>query len=478
MQRRSTRCLIALLSAAVGTAAPRAFAQTNDLLRRVPPSANVIVVMDVEGLINSPLGKKQGWADKYAARYGKSPLFVPPEARSVVVAAQINQLTMEPLWELAVMQLSVDPLMSAMARAEDGFADTVRGTEAVWTPRNAYFIKAAPRTLAMTHPANRQYVSRWLGFVEKNREPALSEYLKSAVSVRNVAANQIVMAMDLQDLIPPHQLPERLKNAKSLSGKNVNLDSLAQVLVGLQGVTLTVRVVDSMYGKIAVDFDRSVAVMAPVAKPMVLEALSNQGAALEDVNSWRASAQGNRITLEGALSEDGLKNVLSVFELPATSVETEMPKTLEAQVGESSAQAITIESSKRYFGGVTDLTEEALRRGSTTTMGQKALWIEKKARKIDQLPVLHVDQDLLNYGAYVSEQLRNFALTMKGERIAQGARGSSWYWQGGYAVRGQGDPNRVARAAAARTETQLQAQIDEATGQIRKQMTQRYQVEF
>jgi hypothetical protein len=211
---------------------------------------------------------------------------------------------------------------------------------------------------------------------------------------------------------------------------------------------------------------------------MVLEALNNQGAALEDLDDWWVSAQGNTVSLEGALSEDGLKNVLSVIELPATSVETEMPKNLETQVGESSAKAITIESSQRYFTAVVDLTAEALRKTGSKTMGQKALWIEKKARKMDQLPVLHVDEDLLNYGAFVSEQLRNFALTVKGERIAQGERGSSLYYQGGYRVRGRGDPNRAARAAAARTETQIQSQLDEATGQIRKQMTQRYQVEF
>lgn len=470
------RCLVCAVALVVPPSI--ACAQINDLIRDIPPSANVIMVMDVNGLTNSPLGKKEGWAQKHAARYGKSPLFVPPEARQVLVAGHVNQLTMEPIWALAIMQLSVDPLMSAMARAEDGFADTVGGFEAVWTPRNAYYVNLAPRTLAMTFPANRQYVARWLRFAKTNREPALSEYLNGVLASSNVSANQLVMAMDLQDLMPPHQLPERLKKAKSLSDKNVDIDAIARVLAGLQGVTLSVRVANDIRGTLTVDFDRSVAVMAPFAKAMVLEALDNQGAALEDLDNWTASARGNAIVLEGPLSDDGLRKVLSVFELPSTSVETEASQKLEEQVGESSARAITIESSKGYFGGVVDLTAEALRKGGNKTMGQKALWIEKTARKIDQLPVLNVDGDLLNYGAYVSEQLRNFALTVKGETIAQGARGSSWYWQGGYAVRGKGDPNRVARAAAARTETQIQAQLDEATGEIRKQMTQRYQVEF
>jgi hypothetical protein len=56
--------------------------------------------------------------------------------------------------------------------------------------------------------------------------------------------------------------------------------------------------------------------------------------------------------------------------------------------------------SRRYMD---DLRKESK---DSVTLGQNAAWIDRWARKIERLPMLDVDNDMLDYGGYVAAALR------------------------------------------------------------------------
>ncbi len=109
----------------------------DQLLPMVPPSANTLVLIDVERTLASPLAQADGWGKKLELAYVSRPIFLPPEATKLVMAASLepsNNFQRE--WELAVMELADPMSMRSIARSEGGYVDTVNGAQVTWTPRD------------------------------------------------------------------------------------------------------------------------------------------------------------------------------------------------------------------------------------------------------------------------------------------------------------------------------------------------------
>jgi hypothetical protein len=124
----------------------------------------------------------------------------------------------------------------------------------------------------------------------------------------------------------------------------------------------------------------------------------------------------------------------------------------------------------------------------------KIAWYEKTARKIDQMPILHVDDELLAFGAATARQIRDTA--MQGRTIGQantanqvalvGSYGnyySNGYgngYGGYYSVNGADLANAQISAnnASSQNRTRGLQVINNGIGDIRRKMTKKYQVEF
>ena len=91
-QRIVHASFISFLSLHVALAASLSHAAdtTNELLVRVPPSANAVAVVDVEGLFKSKLGLKQSWSRSYYTDYANGLVAFPPTVQTSVLAAKIN----------------------------------------------------------------------------------------------------------------------------------------------------------------------------------------------------------------------------------------------------------------------------------------------------------------------------------------------------------------------------------------------------
>jgi hypothetical protein len=336
-----------------------------------------------------------------------------------------------------------------------------------------------------------------------------------AFGFANNLGTPLVLAMDLQDVATPEAIRGMLKE----SGKYKNDAAIEQrvvLLSSIRGVTLGVTLgSDEPFGKIKVDFGTEVNVPADEAKAMLLHALGKRGAMLEELEGWTANVAGKQVTLEGNLTRSGTRRIASLFDRPPAFKADAAPADtqLTADPSKPSAQA-----SQEYYGRVVelfeDLRQKPKREGSGYTIGSIGVWCDNYARKIDKLPILGVDPELVEFGAYTAEGLRAAAESIKliGARknvrqanvqpqydyytygTTYGYSYRSGYGGAGYVPYGTSGtvavPNTTAyskelaristeeRASGATDARAIFDQLEKAQSEIRRKMTAKYNVEF
>jgi hypothetical protein len=188
---------------------------------------------------------------------------------------------------------------------------------AAWTPTDAYVLQFDPTLMAMAHPANRQAISRWIKFAQSNKEVVISDYLNAAMG-RMTDSSQFVLALDLADIPQRHRIEERLTESKTVGGNESKIKQLVDLIAGLQGITVTVSVTDTINAELRVDFRDDVKPLGNLAKPLIIEALNNFDVHLSDLVNFDATLNAKSVVLSGPLSMDGLRRVGSLLEMSST----------------------------------------------------------------------------------------------------------------------------------------------------------------
>lgn len=488
--------LLPMLSAALF---PRsAAAQFEQLAAKLPASANAIVLLDAQRVMASPIAEKEGWKERYEQAFASGLVTISPDTRHMLLGAQLDYQTMQPLWEVAIADFSEEHSISEIARATQGTLDQFGELPAVSLSDDSYCVQLAPTRLGVMSPANRQAVARWLREVGSRNEPGLSAYLNGTLTASKTS--QVVVAFDLQDAVPPELIKQKLAASATLAGKNIDLDAATKALSGIRGLVLEVAVTEGSFGRLMVHFNDDASVLAPFAKPMILEVLGNLGAMIDDIAQWKVTTEPTKFTLNGNLSEDGRKRVLSLIDHPVAAL-IATNKARSAGSGsdrpESSKAAYATQT---YFKSITKIRDDLREKAKNVkTFGQHALWLDNWARRIDRLPILNVDPEMLAYGRYTTQRMRDASAALKGIGISSAARSAQVYNQysvsggayGGYGYGGYGynvQYNNVGgqrraigaqeRAAGATTAQQISAEMDNETAKIRQVMTQKYQIEF
>ncbi len=410
----SPRTLASLLGLGLVVSSVQAARPWDDLLRRVPESANAIFLIDVKGMHESPLGVKENWAKKHEAEFLAGTMQIPPKATHVVLSAQLNE-RLRPVWEIGVGMMSVDIDMATVAKREQSSVVNVAGHRYVASARNAFFVELGPKTVAAYAPANRQEFSRWLRASDEAKDISIAPFLKNAAGKLDTRT-QMVVALDLADMVDPVVARRIVESSKVFAGKDVDKDVMAKVLTRAQGLLLTVRIGDALVGSdrfkgtLRIEFTESIAPIKDQLKPFLSELIEEWGAAVADFKTWESRLEDKALILQGPLTGPGLRKILSLVMPPTPSFDP-----IEEPSPGMSEKDVQAKASLRYFKAVSslinDLRKELL---NTTNQATVAHWHETYARQIDALPVLNVDDDLLKWSAGVSMSFRALAGSLNG----------------------------------------------------------------
>ncbi|HEX6987750.1 MAG TPA: hypothetical protein VF170_20385, partial [Planctomycetaceae bacterium] len=421
------------------------------LFRYVPEGANAALFIDADALQKTPFAKEQGWFEKRGD--SGRPLYIPSEAQRIIVASRVDPAgRLAPQWEVALLRLSSPVDAAAAARAEGGYVDQLAGREVVWTPSEAYLIPFEPQTLGQYSPGDRQAAARWVTAVAPPARPTggLTDYLKTASASAGPKA-PVVMAFDLADAFPPHDMRSAVMSSQDLKVDDARRKAIADALVSIKGVTILLEVDDAAHATARFDFGGKVDAFRGLEKEILTAVLEAAGAALPNADGWHVHSVGNAVTARGDMTSSGLRRLLSLIEVPTTkfsSLADAKPAPDEKQVA--------AEASRQYFRTVTSLLDD-LRESLGDTKGNEALYMERYAKKIDRLPILNVDDELLAWGGSVAETLRGGSLSVRGAGLRTGVRQASMYGAYQYSYDGYGyygaQTTESARSQAFREET-------------------------
>jgi hypothetical protein len=147
------------------------------------------------------------------------------------------------------------------------------------------------------------------------------------------------------------------------------------------------------------------AVMATKGKPLFMEILDRQGLSLPDVADWTASVDGKTFIAEGTLTPQSMRMLLQVIGMPAPSMTTVVET-------ESNDPKVVGPTSKRYFRTISDSIDQFRTKAGGNYQGAKT-WLIREAQRIERLPILNVDPQLVAWGGEIANRLRqvgaNFA---------------------------------------------------------------------
>jgi hypothetical protein len=498
--------ILAVVAFFVATDRARCADEFQDLVNLIPRSSNAVVLLNMDKAKNSPLGLKEGWKEKFDEAFESGLAMVPPNATRFVLAAQMDFEYKEPLWEAVVMDLAEERSIEQIAEMRGGTPDTIEGLPALARPNDTYIVQLGPKRLAAMGPGNRQAVVRWIRDIRKPKPAPLSPYLEKAATYSDEAGSEIIMALDLEGVMSFERVAgylkahaDDLKQWQQKEKSSASVAELTKLLSTMQGVRIGVRIGEQPKGMIAVDFGADASSLAPIAKPLLIQVLSDSGALINDFQAWTAKAKKNEVSLAGTFTKTGLRELLSVIESPTSG--DAAPKK-EATVSPGELPALQLKKSRDYFRNVTsmaaDLKDDMK---NAKNLASTTMFCEKYAKRINKLPILNVDEELVQYGAFIADQLRLASQSVRTMGIQTNVRSAqvtssyggygydSGYRYGAYGrygaaaeMRGVGTERRAIgaqeKAVAATDVQQIRQTIIDATADMRRKMTQKYQVEF
>ncbi len=467
------------------------------LAKDLPAGSNAVLAIDVDSILTTEMARVNDWGNPNTT--ANRPAYLPPEADKVIVAAQVdppNQF--EQAWEAAVISLKESLPMRLVAKAEGGYVDKIRGKEAAWVPSDAYFIQFDDATMGLMYPANKQAASRWID-QQQESSPELPAYLSSMVSAVT-SGPQIVMSLDTRDVMSAHRLHQRLSESEVVADAKLDIDAMVDLFLTLQQISLEVTISDKAEARAEIQFGHSVTFDADVGKAFVLAALTNLEAEIPGVDEWTFSVHGQSIVAVGEMPVPGLRRVLSFLEIPTTKFSSLKNEDTDSEGSEEDLAT----KSLNYFHSVDKLVAD-LQEHSKSRNGD-SYWFDRYAKKIERLPILYVDPDLLDFGQKTAETLRVMSGSRKSANLSAGVSRSNisassgdgydgGYDRYGYSYHGSGYRGSSTSLASAQQRSQNAANnqfqakatskkiegfrlINDATYEVRRTMTERYNVEF
>lgn len=455
------------------------------LLERSPAPANAVLYVNVPAL--NQLTKDAELSTR-----------VTENVEELWLISDLDFINLHPRWEAGYATLKVPVSAQELASTVSGYVDTIAGHDAVWSPRQTYFMPLQDNRLGFLRPADRSLLGRW---VTPGGDVNDSSYL-AKVSDQPESYLSMMLAADLTNLVSAVPLEAKLKNFQSLQAQQPK--TVAGILASVRGVSVIIGRKSLSQCILTVEFEKSPSSLKPIASDLLAEILERNGTAAPEVLTWETKVDGDRLTFQGPISETSLTGLLNIFSLlgAAESVSDKFI-TLSDSPGSETEQIAY--ATKHYFDEVTKRVEQ-IRKHQSKTTGGMAKWNDQQARQLDEMGTLKVDPVMVQFGSDVASLLRGNALTVRQGNIQAGQikaseslsssteyrvggyRGGFYGGGGGFSSSGYYNPNSTsdyqavtdanARGNAYANYRSILSQIDKLTGEIRKAMTDKYMIQF
>ena len=444
-----------------------------DVLKSTPDRANSLLYMDVPTVREFTKGSPI--ASDLSDKIGE-----------VRIASNLDLRVLEPNWEIGYISLKGLSDPEGVAKSIGGYVDTIQGKSAIWSPRQSYLIPMQNNLLGIVRPADRKLAGRWL---KKEKNPSVAEFLaKQAEQATKFLA--LMLAVDLEDSLSKMAIKQRIETFESLKG--TNLDSIATTLATVKGLKVLISRKNLDDCIISLEFGTSPSSLLPVAKEFFVEVLERNNSSIPEATNWKPSIEGNTLSFRGTISAETIDDLLGVFTLQQQASSVSDREGMPVEV--STSDSAKLEASKNFFAKASNVLTR-VRDYTAHNTGDRAQWNGKMARRIDELPTLNVDPELVDYAARVAQGLRGNMVALQQTNISYSASatannaGSVGYYggsYGGYYSSGSyyndaNEPYRYRKMAQAQGNSAykaLIAEIDQQEADIRRKMTEKYKVQF
>ena len=169
------------------------------LLQRSPAPANSIMYLHVPSL-------------RKLMSEANMPERLDQKIEEVWAIADLDIFRLTPRWEAGYAKLSENSTAEELAKALNGYVDTISQTSVVWTPRESYLVPMGEGGLGFLRPANRSLLSEWLQ--KENRRTPTAFLAAQAQQPEQYLS--FFYALDLRDCFSPVTLKDRIASFKSL----------------------------------------------------------------------------------------------------------------------------------------------------------------------------------------------------------------------------------------------------------------------
>ncbi len=379
-----------------------------ELLVRVPAKANVLAVVDVDGMFKSPLGVAQKWSQRYRTDYASGLVPFPPSVQRAVLAAELNPESLHPSWELGVLKFNRPVAMKDLATREMTNVDKFEGRPLITTVQHTYLIELKAQTIAVANCPNRQDMARWMRFAMSNTQPVVSDYLRAAAEDKS--PSQFRLALDLQDIPHLEEVRFKLDHVMPPLPAAVDRDALAKIITGIQGLRVDVQIKDNIQATVRLDFADNLEPMASVLPGLALYVMQKRGVDLPELHTAKSRVESKAITFRNELSEASFRRLLSLLQPYSASIDDD-DGTADPERKETVQQVTTTRYLRTITTTLNDLERDAKK---AKTYQASAHWFETAAKNIDQLSVRNVDPDVHAYATSISLKLRSIVQSLKG----------------------------------------------------------------
>jgi len=381
------------------------FAGWKEMAARLPAQTNAIVALNVEAILRAPLAVQGGWAERWANAYETDPVKIIPGTQRVLTGAFVKQGLQEIDWRLTMMETAEPVALEDVGRSQGGYPEKVYDKMCVCAP-TAYFVSMEPRLLVSYAPPNRQSVFNWI--CDKPTGVA-STRLRGILSGLS-GSTHIVMAIDVAEQYSASGIRSRigLNPLSRLDPEKMDLDKLAHVLASIQYAVLNVRVTDKLQATTIVQVGTGADWFAEFAKSIVPEILDRAGISVPEIDNWTVKADGNRVTMAGEVSVDTVRDMLCILGMG----------TVTKPITPSDDPAVIGKTSRTFFRSVCASLDSYPKGASYDRLNT---WLKREIAKIESLPLVNVDPELVNWSTEISKRMREVALSLATDRLSVSA---------------------------------------------------------